>query len=223
MKNMKLLKMNLQLFAEEPPTPHEPEVDPKPQEPKPGDSEFDAAVSKAVEKALENNNKKWQSKLNEQVATATEQAKSEAERMAQMNADQKAEYERQQREEDLAKREQAIVARELKAQATTQLSESNLPLELVDLINVADSDKAQESFIAVKLAWEKSHGSWESSIEAAVKEKLASSVDNPLGGISPSGETNPWAKETFNLTAQGILLKENPEKAEILKAQAKQS
>lgn len=218
---MKLKPLNLQLFAEEASTEETEQQETV--ELAAGNPEFDAAVSKAVEKALENNNKKWQSKLNEQVATAAEQAKSEAERMAQMNADQKAEYERQQREEDLAKREQAIVARELKAQAVTQLSEVNLPLELVDLINVADSDKAQESFIAVKSAWEKAHGSWESSIEAAVKEKLASSVDNPLGGVTLSGETNPWAKETFNLTAQGILLKENPEKAEILKAQAKQS
>jgi predicted RNase H-like nuclease (RuvC/YqgF family) len=45
---------------------------------------------------------------------------------------------------------------------------------------------------------------------------------NPADGREPSkgGIKNPWSKEYFNLTEQGRILRENPELAEQLKAQA---
>jgi Phage minor structural protein GP20. len=45
---------------------------------------------------------------------------------------------------------------------------------------------------------------------------------NPADGREPSkgGIKNPWSKEHFNLTEQGRILRENPELAEQLKAQA---
>ena len=42
---------------------------------------------------------------------------------------------------------------------------------------------------------------------------------NPKGG-SGSGETNPFAKETYNLTKQGELFKSNPEQAKAMAAAA---
>lgn len=210
--------MNLQMFGEEPPTPP---AEPTPSEPKPGDPEFDAAVSKAVEKALENSNKKWQAKLDEQIANAKEEAKTEAERMAQMNAEQIAEYEREKRLADLEKREMAITARELRTQSISQLEEAKLPHSLVDLFDLTDSEKAQASFVSVKDAWEKAMGSWEEALNKKVKEELKNSVDNPLGGLSNPSDVNPWAKETFNLTEQGRITLEDPERAAVLKAQAK--
>lgn len=227
MKILNVLPMKLQMFSEEPPTPPEPGAKPKSQEPtppavpKPGDPEFDAAVSKAVETALENNNKKWQSKLDEQIAVATAQAKSEAERMAEMNAEQKAEYEREKRLKDLEERERAITARELRSQSITQLTEANLPQSLVELFDLSDSDKAQASFVSVKDTWEKAMGSWEDALNKKVKEELKNSVDNPLGGSPNPTGVNPWAKETFNLTEQGRITLEDPERAAVLKAQAK--
>jgi hypothetical protein len=221
MKNLKLLSMKLQMFGEEQPTPPEPQ-DPKPPVgPKPGDPEFDAAVSKAVETALENNNRKWQSKLDEQITAAAEQAKSEAERMAQMNAEQKAEYERDKRLKELEERERAITARELRTQSITQLDEAKLPHSLVELFDLSDSEKAQTSFVSVKEAWEKAMGSWEEALNKKVKEELKNSVDNPLGNSSNPTDVNPWAKETFNLTDQGRIILEDPERAAVLKAQAK--
>lgn len=41
----------------------------------------------------------------------------------------------------------------------------------------------------------------------------------PVGGGSPSGK-NPFAKDSWNLTEQGKLLKENPQQAKILAAEA---
>lgn len=40
----------------------------------------------------------------------------------------------------------------------------------------------------------------------------------PQGGTGGSGVSNPFAKETFNLTQQGKLLKENPEQAKAMAA-----
>lgn len=63
-----------------------------------------------------------------------------------MNEDQKSEYERQQREDALAKREADITARELRAQVTVQLTEDNLPVELADLLNFSDADTCNDSY-----------------------------------------------------------------------------
>lgn len=208
------LKMNLQMFTEEPPAEPEPIVI------GPGNPEFDSAVSRAVSTALENNNKKWQAQLDEREEKARLEGKTEAEKLAQMNAEQAAEYQRKQVEEALAKREADITTRELRAQSLTQLSEEKLPLELVDVLDLTDADKCDASIKGIKTAWEKAHGSWESAIEKAVNERLVSSVDNPLGGSSKPNGSNPFAKETFNLTEQGRLLRTDPEKAKILQAQA---
>ena len=84
---------------------------------------------------MENNDKKWQSKLDEKLGVKVRQdAKTEAEKMAQMNAEQKADYDRQQREAALDQRELELNMRELRAQSITQLTEDNLPVELVDLL-----------------------------------------------------------------------------------------
>ena len=43
---------------------------------------------------------------------------------------------------------------------------------------------------------------------------------HPQGGTGGAGSTNPFAKETFNLTKQGELLKSNPEQAKAMAAAA---
>lgn len=43
---------------------------------------------------------------------------------------------------------------------------------------------------------------------------------HPQGGTGGAGSTNPFAKETFNLTKQGELLKSNPEQAKAMAAVA---
>ena len=43
---------------------------------------------------------------------------------------------------------------------------------------------------------------------------------HPQGGTGSAGTANPFAKETFNLTKQGELLKSNPEQAKAMAAAA---
>jgi len=45
---------------------------------------------------------------------------------------------------------------------------------------------------------------------ADVNERMKTNSYTPPKGGNASGEKNPWAKETFNLTEQGKMLKNNP-------------
>ncbi|GIP57905.1 DUF4355 domain-containing protein [Paenibacillus woosongensis] len=143
-----------------------------------------------------------------------EKAKTEAEKLAKMNADQKAEYERQQREAKLAEREAEITKRELRASALETLAEKGLPKGLADILNYTDADSTKESLEAVETAFR-------AAVEAGVNERLKGNPPGGGGGNRGAGQVNPWKKETFNLTEQGRILRDNPELAKQLKAAAK--
>lgn len=59
---------------------------------------------------------------------------------------------------------------------------------------------------------------WDEALKIAVDQALLSSVDSPLGSNASIPDTNPFAPETLNLTEQGRLLREDPEKAKALQA-----
>ena len=63
---------------------------------------------------------------------------------------------------------------------------------------------------------------WDKALKLAVDAALVSSVDNPLGSGTTNNTTNPFAKESFNLTEQGRLMREDPEKAKSLQTLANQ-
>lgn len=222
MKDLFRLPMNLQFFAE----PGEDETNPNdgnnggqqqdpPEERKFTRAEMAGIIAAEVKKATE----AIVQKKDEEIQLA----KTEAEKLAKMNEDQKTEYERQQREDALAKREADITARELRAQVTVQLTEDNLPVELADLLNFTDADACNDSYQKVKEAFAKAAGSFDEAVQAEVNKRLANSADQPLGNgqSAVAGEKNPWSKESFNLTEQGRILKEDPERAKLLMQQAK--
>jgi len=168
-------------------------------------SEFDRRMTKAIETARE----KWQTEHEEKL----ERAKTEAEKLAKMNAEQRAEHERQQREDELAKREADITRRELRASTIDELVEKGLPISLADIINYTDADSTKSSIEAVEKAFRQAVGD-------GVNERLKGNPPKGGGGGS-GGEINPWSKDTLNLTEQGRILKEDPAKAKILMASAK--
>jgi hypothetical protein len=61
---------------------------------------------------------------------------------------------------------------------------------------------------------------WDKALKVAVDQALLDSVDNPLGAGSNKTEANPFAKDTLNLTEQGRLFKEDPERAKALQSLA---
>lgn len=122
-------------------------------------------VDKLIQERVAREQAKWEKKVQDE--------RTEAEKLAKMNADQKAEYEKQKREDELAKREKDITTRELRATAYETLAEKNLPKELVDILNYSDAEQCNKSIEAVEKAFQ-------SAVEKAVNDKLR-------GGNPPKG------------------------------------
>ena len=130
-------------------------------------SEFDKRIAKSLETAKV----KWEAESQKKI----DDAKTEAEKLAKMNADQKAEYENQKKLEDLAKREKDITTRELQATAKTTLVDKGIPMELFEILNYESADTCNKSIESVEKAFQ-------TSVEKAVNDRLR-------GGNPPKGGT----------------------------------
>lgn len=126
-------------------------------------SEFDKRVAKALETQ--------RGKMQSEIQTQIENARTEAEKLAKMNAEQKAQYEREKKDQELAKREAELTARELKATAKETLVSKGLPASLADVLNYENAEACNKSIEAV---------------EKAFREAVAAGVDEKLrGGKAP--------------------------------------
>lgn len=120
-------------------------------------AEFDRRVQKAVNTAVTNAQEKWQA--------LTDDKLSEAEKLAKMTKEEKAQYMQQKKEKELSEREAAITRKELMAEAKNTLAGDGLPQELAEVLNYTDADACKKSMETVKTAFQK-------AVEAAVEEKL---------------------------------------------------
>ena len=121
-------------------------------------AEFDRRVSKALETS--------RSKMQAEINTKVQEAVTEAEKMAKMNAEQKAQYEREKKEKEMADREAAITKRELMATAKEQLTEKGLPTSLAAVLNYASAEECSASIEAVGKAFQE-------AVEKAVNDRLS--------------------------------------------------
>lgn len=153
------------------------------------DKKYQSEFDKRVAKALETAKTKWETDK----ATELENAKTEAEKLAKMNAEQKAKYAEEKRLKEIEKREKEITARELKATAYETLAEKGLPKELVEILNYSDAESCNKSIEAVEMAFQ-------SAVAKAVNLKLR-------GGKPPKdgGENN---SSTFGFNFAGVRPKE---------------
>lgn len=155
-------------------------------------SEFDSVVDKRISKALETAQSKWQTESDKRVA----EAKSEGEKLAKLNEDQRAELEKQQQDEALAQREADITRRELRAQSLEQLAERDLPKELIDVVVLTDAESCNKSIEGIEKAFR-------SAVENAVNKRLASSAENPAGNGAATGKESvgsQYAKQANSRT-----------------------
>ena len=161
-------KMNLQFFAEPAPEPTpDPEPVPAPEpapEPQPQsfddllkNKDYQAEFDRRVQKALGTAKEKWTALMDDKL--------SEADKLAKMNKEEKAEYLRQKQEKVLNDREVAVTRRELMAEAKNTLAEKKLPVGLAEVLNYADADSCNKSMAAVEKAFQE-------AVQAAVEEKL---------------------------------------------------
>ena len=144
-------------------------------------------VDKIIQERVAKEQAKWEKKVQDE--------RTEAEKLAKMNADQKAEYEKQKREDELAKREKDITTRELRATAYETLAEKNLPKELVDILNYESAETCNKSIEAVEKAFQ-------SAVEKAVNDKLR-------GGNPPKGGQGSNNQSTFGFNFMGVRPRES--------------
>ena len=194
-------KMNLQLFAEpasdpattpEPEPKPEPESDPAPQsfddvlKNKDYQAEFDRRVQKGIDTALAKAQEKWQA--------LTDDKLSEAEKLAKMTKEEKAQYLAQKQEKALAAREADITKRELMAEAKNTLAEKKLPVGLAEVLDYTDAESCSKSIEAVEKAFQE-------AVQAAVEEKLKGGTPPKK---APTGGDDDLAKQVENLMMGSI-------------------
>ena len=176
MNEIKRLKLNLQHFAED--NPNDPEGKDKQSGDKQGDddkkvfeltqSELDSQKHKAVNKALENQEKKFEQRLKE----AVENARSEGESYANLTQKEKEEKALSEREKAIAEREKAQALKELKSDVVDDLKEQELPTSFADaLIKIEDNEEIKDVIRQIKK-------DFDSAVGEKVKEATRQATPN---------------------------------------------
>ena len=192
---MKLKPLNLQLFAdteqaETAAAETAVTLDDVLKSDKAKQAEFDRRVSKALETA--------RSKWAEEEAAKIEAVKTEAEKLAKMNAEQKAEHERLKRDKELADREALLTLRELRAEAAGTLAEKGLPKELIDSVNFKDADSCKKSIESLETVWR-------AAVQSGVEERLKGKTPTVTGETKVAGDP-----KTMNYQQRAELYSKDP-------------
>ena len=209
-----LNRMNLQLFAE----PGGEPTEPTPTEPTPGGGGGEPApedkplTMDEVRKLIQSETDKVRTEYSRKLKEA--QAELERLKAEKMTEEEKAKYEQEKLQKELQEKEQALLQRELNLLAVDLLTEAKMPLEFKEFVVGVDEETTKAKVTTLK-------NLWNTALEQAVKERFKEKGRDPYD-TSGSGDTvkNPWSKEHFNLTEQGRLLRENPELAKQLMANA---
>jgi hypothetical protein len=109
---------------------------------------------------------------------AVAQARQEAEALAQMTAEQRAEHQMTEREAALAAREDALKRREIHAAAVQLLQEKGLPAELADALEYAD---VQSMNLAIE------------QLEKAFRAALQQGIEERMKGMAPAATVSTAA------------------------------
>ena len=157
-------------------------------------AEFDRRMQKGIETALEKQRSKYEALMNDKL--------SEAEKLAKMTKEEKAEYQSRKREKDLADREAAITRRELMAEAKNTLAEKKMPVKLAELLVYTDADACKKSMEALEAAWQE-------AVEAGVQEQLKGGTPMKKAPDNPAVTKEQFAKMGY--TERLKLKTETPE------------
>lgn len=144
-------------------------------------AEFDRRVQEAVSAAIASEKTKWQAMTDDKL--------SEAEKLAKMTKEEKAQYLQQKKEQELNDREAAITRKELMAEAKNTLAEKKLPAGLAEVLNYTDADSCKKSIAAVEKAFQQ-------AVETAVNERLKGG--EPPKRV-PEADESELAKQVENL------------------------
>lgn len=143
--------------------------------------DYQAEFDRRIQKALGTAKEKWTALMDDKL--------SEADKLAKMNKEEKAEYLRQKQERELKDREAAITRRELMAEAKNTLAEKKLPVGLAEVLNYTDAEACNKSMAAVEKAFQE-------AVQAVVEEKLKGGTPPKK---APSGGDDDLAKQVESL------------------------
>lgn len=203
MNEIKRLKLNLQHFAED--NPNDSEGKDKQSGNDQGDddkkffeltqSELDSQKHKAVNKALANQEKKFEQRLKE----AVENARSEAESYAKLTEKEKKDKEIEKREQALAEKEKEFKLRELKADVESDLKEKGLPTSFAQsLIHLEDNEQINDVVNSIKEDFDK-------AVQEQVKEATRQST--PYGQGSDVSSKKETSKSFADLAKENRIIK----------------
>lgn len=174
-----LIKMNLQLFAEEADDSEDPED--KESISFKNQSELDSWFDKKMSKSLETAKAKW----DKDHRTAIDAAKTEGQRLAQLSSEEKECEEARKKQEEEDQRLADITRRELRLEAFESLEEKELPKELIDAVILTNADDCKKSIESVEKAFRE-------AVEKGVNDRLAASAETP-----PAGGNSKNSKESI--------------------------
>ncbi|MEK4168432.1 DUF4355 domain-containing protein [Staphylococcus sp. FSL W8-1268] len=191
MNEIKRLKLNLQHFAED--NPNDPEGKDKQSGDKQGDddkkvfeltqSELDSQKHKAVNKALANQEKKFEQRLKE----AVENARSEGESYANLTQKEKEEKALSEREKAIAEREKAQALRELESDVIADLKEQKLPTSFAKaLIKIEDNEEIKSTINEIKSDFD---NAVQEQVKEATRQSTPSNQSSSFGNRQASGKS----------------------------------
>lgn len=132
-------------------------------------------VNKLISERINAEKKRWEKKSAEDRA--------EAERVAQMSAEEKAKHEAEKREQEFNERENALVRRERLALAKEKLNELNIPAALVAAVDISSEESIGISAADIAKAFSE-------AVSAEVSKRLASAP--PKKGVV--SQTDPFVE-----------------------------
>ena len=148
--------------------------------------EGDKRVSEAMKKA----ERKSQAKIKE------------AQKLAQMNEEQKFQYELEQREKAIAAKEKELALAENKATASQILADRGISAQLVDMVVAEDADEMMENINRLDNAFK-------ASVKAEVEKRLATKT--PKKNLPLDTHITKEQFRAMPLSQQAELYKQNPD------------
>ena len=169
---------------------------------------LNSEADKRVSQALKTSQAKWESEFKEKL----EIERAEAEKLAKLSESdkQKVIFERQQSELEESKK--SFQNERLKFEAVKIMTDKQVPISFIDVLVSKDAETTYANIDNFKT-------NFDLAVQKAVEERFKGGgreVNNSTN-TKQSG-VNPWKSETFNLTKQGEILKQNPELAKSLMA-----
>lgn len=140
------------------------------------DNNYQSEFQKRLEEAIKAEKLNWEANSQNKI----DEALTEAEKVAKMTKEQKEKYEFDKQKKSLEAREAEMNKRELKATGIDKLREDNLPVGLIEVMELSDAESFNKSYETVKEIFK-------TELEAAINEKLRGT--NMPNSSAPGAQT----------------------------------